>query len=116
MRRYMSLAAGSLLIAATMVFAQEHKPSDKDRQLHEQLVKDFETLYNRQDVAGVAALFTDDAVQVRPEGVLEGRAALEKEYQSEFHQGCRDLVVSYQRLPEFERYRMGERRMDSEVR
>ena len=64
MGRYLSIVTAGLLIGtATAALGQQSKASDKDRQLFEQLRKDYEAAYNRQDATGVAALYADDAVE-----------------------------------------------------
>ena len=95
MGRYLSiLTAGLVIGTAAAALGQQSKTSHEDRQLFEQLGKDYEAAYNRQDAAGIAALYSDDAVEMRPQGIQEGRVALEKEYQGQFQAGCRDLALS----------------------
>jgi uncharacterized protein (TIGR02246 family) len=40
----------------------------------------FDEAFNRSDAAAIAATFTEDAMQVAPEGVFSGRQAIEKRY------------------------------------
>jgi uncharacterized protein (TIGR02246 family) len=40
----------------------------------------FDEAFNRSDAAAIAASFTEDAIQVAPEGVFSGRQAIEKRY------------------------------------
>jgi uncharacterized protein (TIGR02246 family) len=42
--------------------------------------KKYDEAFNKNDAAAVAALFTDDALQVAPEGAFSGRQAIEKRY------------------------------------
>jgi uncharacterized protein (TIGR02246 family) len=42
--------------------------------------------WNRDDAAAVAAFFTEDAVQVTPEGPIYGREAIEKQFADLFTQ------------------------------
>jgi uncharacterized protein (TIGR02246 family) len=42
--------------------------------------------YNKFDAAAVAALFTEDAVQLAPQGLIFGRQAVEKKYADDFQQ------------------------------
>jgi ketosteroid isomerase-like protein len=61
-------------------FAQE---KEADPQAVEQLraeAKKFEEAYNNHDAAAVAALFTDDAVLVTPQGTFYGPQAIEKRH------------------------------------
>ena len=96
MRRYGSIMIAALIVGtAVAALGQQNKPSDKDRQLFEQLAKDYEVAYNHKDAAAVAALYTDDAIEIRPQGVREGRAALEKEYRGQFENAnCHALAIT----------------------
>ena len=40
----------------------------------------FDEAFNRSDAAAIAASFTEDAIQLAPEGVFSGRQAIEKRY------------------------------------
>jgi uncharacterized protein (TIGR02246 family) len=42
--------------------------------------KKFDEAFNNNDAAALAAFFTEDAVQVTPEGPIYGREAIEKRY------------------------------------
>jgi uncharacterized protein (TIGR02246 family) len=48
--------------------------------------REYSERYNKNDAAALAALFTEDAVQVTPEGILYGREAIEKSYADTFQQ------------------------------
>ena len=50
------------------------------------LTKTYDERFNKNDAAGVAALFTEDAVQVAPGGLIFGRQAIEKKYADLFQQ------------------------------
>ena len=43
-------------------------------------VREFDTRFNKNDPVPVAALCTEDAVQIGPEGPICGRQAIEKKY------------------------------------
>ena len=49
-------------------------------------VKDYETGFNKNDPAAVAALCTEDVVQIGPEGPICGRKAIEEKYVNLFQQ------------------------------
>jgi ketosteroid isomerase-like protein len=70
------------------------KASDEDQKNLEQLARKYEAVYNRQDAAGVAALYAEDAIEIRPQGVMQGRAAVQKEYERQFKADCRDLAIT----------------------
>lgn len=77
--RFLALAGLAITIAAP---AQQ--PKTPDPQLREQvldLVKRFDVAWNSNDAATLAALFTDDAIEVRDTGPVYGRDALEKNWE-----------------------------------
>jgi uncharacterized protein (TIGR02246 family) len=45
--------------------------------------KKYDEAFNQNDATAVAALFTEDALQVTPEGLYSGRQAIEKRYAEE---------------------------------
>jgi hypothetical protein len=45
---------------------------------NDQVTKKFDEAFNNGDAAAVAALYTEDAVQVTPQGPVFGRQAIEK--------------------------------------
>jgi uncharacterized protein (TIGR02246 family) len=48
--------------------------------------KKYDEAFNKNDATAVAALFTEDALQVTPEGLYSGRQAIEKRYAEQvFH-------------------------------
>jgi ketosteroid isomerase-like protein len=56
-------------------------------QIDEQIVKKLDVAFNNGDAAAVAALFTEDAVWVTPQGPVVGREAIEKQFNGMFQQG-----------------------------
>jgi ketosteroid isomerase-like protein len=73
--------AGFVFSFISPTFAQQ--PKTPDPQLRQQLLalaKRFEVAWNNNDPAGVAALFTKDAVLVEQAGPVYGREAIEKHY------------------------------------
>jgi ketosteroid isomerase-like protein len=89
MNRNLGLLIASMLIGlAIPALGQQNVP-----QSDQQALRDFEmqllTAFNRQDAAGVASLFTEDALRVTPQGIIRGREAIEKDmdrrFQSHFH-------------------------------
>jgi uncharacterized protein (TIGR02246 family) len=75
-----------VLVALTISFALPAFAQQKDTvdpQIIEQLnalPKKFAAAFNNNDGAAVAALYTEDAVYVTPEGPIYGREAIEKHY------------------------------------
>ena len=49
-------------------------------QIDEQIVKKFDEAFNNGDAAAVAALYTEDAVQVTPQGPVFGREAIREAF------------------------------------
>jgi len=70
---------------AVPTFAQQKDTAAS--QIDEQIVKKFDEAFNNGDAAAVAALYTEDAVQVTPQGPLFGREAIEKLFTGMFQQG-----------------------------
>ena len=56
------------------------KALDEFGELHQEL----DEAYNKNDAAAVAALFTEDALLVEPDGMFSGRQAIEKRYADTF--------------------------------
>ena len=56
-------------------------------QIEEQVSKKFDEAFNNGDAMTLAALYTEDAVQVTPNGPIFGREAIEKFFQGMFQQG-----------------------------
>ena len=71
--------AGLVISFSLPIFAQQTSPPDP--QLREQFVaflKKFDDVWNSNDQAAWAALFTDDAIEVTHTEPIYGRAALQK--------------------------------------
>ena len=77
--RLLGALVGFAISFALPTFAQQTNTSDQ--QLREQLVplgkKDVEA-WNNNDAAALAALYTEDAIKVTPQGPIHGRQAIEK--------------------------------------
>ena len=66
---------------ALPTFAQQtNTPDPQLRQQFVALFKKFDEVWNRNDHAAWAALFTDDAIEVTDTGPIYGRDALEKNW------------------------------------
>jgi ketosteroid isomerase-like protein len=76
---------GLAISFAVPVFAQQKDAAAS--QIDEQIVKKFDEAFNNGDAAAVAALYTEDAVQVTPQGPVFGREAIEKLFAGMFQQG-----------------------------
>ena len=74
------------LVALAISFALATFAQQKDtvnRQIAQQIraaAKKYDEAFNKNDAVAMAALFTDDGVQVAPDGVYYGREAIQKRY------------------------------------
>ena len=86
MKRSLVLALVGLAIGfALPTFAQQQKTPDP--QLREQILalsKKFEVAWNNNDAAALAALFTQDGIEVTDHGPIYGREALQKNWADMF--------------------------------
>ena len=95
MRVHLSLAMVGLLAGVvTPALAQPSNASSKDQQLITELAKKWEAAYNRKDAAGVAALYTESAVEVAPTGMFQGRNAIQKRIEADLKAGGHDLSIA----------------------
>jgi uncharacterized protein (TIGR02246 family) len=79
--RLLGTLLGLAINFAVPTFAQEKdEVAPQVRQQLEAIDKKFDEAINNHDAAAVAALFTQDAVEVTPLGVLSGRRAIDKYY------------------------------------
>ena len=80
------VAFAELAIGFAMpTFAQEKDEiSPQVRQQLEAFVAKYDEAFNKTDAAAVAALFTQDAVEVNPNGPAYGKQAIEKRYSDMF--------------------------------
>jgi uncharacterized protein (TIGR02246 family) len=77
--RLLLALVGLAISFALPTFAQQTNTSDQ--QLREQLVpldKKVDEAFNNNDAAALAALYTEDAIKVTPQGPIHGRQAIEK--------------------------------------
>jgi uncharacterized protein (TIGR02246 family) len=83
--RLLGALVGLAISFALPTFAQQKETVDPEiRQQLDALAKKFDDASNKADAAALAALFTQDAVEVAPEGLVYGRQALEKKYSEMF--------------------------------
>jgi len=74
---------------ALPTFAQPTDAIDSQThaQIDEQIDKKFDEAFNNGDAAALAALFTQDAVWVTPQGPVVGREAIQQRFAGMFQQG-----------------------------
>src|SRR4051794_22592689 len=85
--------AGVLTMLSSLAMAQD-TTKDQAKQQFEEFVRKLSDLYNKQDASGVAALFTEDAVNISSSGIRQGRLDIEQGFRRSFLNGARELVVS----------------------
>jgi ketosteroid isomerase-like protein len=94
MNRQISLLIVSLLtgLTSSAVGQQNVAPTDQEgaREVHVQ----FATTFNRQDAAGLAALFSDNGIRVTPQGIIQGRDAIQKDSDKRFQSRFHDLSIT----------------------
>jgi ketosteroid isomerase-like protein len=83
--RLLLTLVGLAIIFALPTFAQQKDTVDS--QIDEQVTKKLDEAFNNVDAAAFAALYTEDAVQVTPQGPVFGREAIEKLFAGVFQQG-----------------------------
>ena len=94
MNRQVGLLITSLLTGlATSALAQQNVPHT-DQQAAREVHMQFTTAFNRQDAAGVAALFAEDGIRVTPQGIIQGRDAIQKDADKRFQSRFHDLAVT----------------------
>jgi uncharacterized protein (TIGR02246 family) len=54
--------------------------------------KKYDEAFNKNDATAVAALFTEDALQVTPDGLYSGRQAIEKRYAEQCRTGVSPIA------------------------
>jgi ketosteroid isomerase-like protein len=65
-----------------------------EQQVLNDLLQKYESAFNRQDAVSSAAIYTEDAIRVTPQGVLHGRDAIRKDYQAAFKAGLHDVSLT----------------------
>ena len=66
------------LCIATPASTQQYEPS-AGGELFEKVQSEFAEAYNRKDIAGMAAFFSENGIRITPAGVFRGRDAIERE-------------------------------------
>jgi hypothetical protein len=79
MKMHLLALAGAAISFVAPTLAQEKETVDPQiRQQLEAFVAKYDEAFNKTDAAAVAALFTQDAVEVDPNGPAYGQQAIEK--------------------------------------
>jgi ketosteroid isomerase-like protein len=85
MKRWLVALFGLAFSFALPVVAQQ-TADPKTIEQFDEFNKKFDEAFNNNDAAALAAFFTEDAVQVTPEGPIYGREAIEKQFADLFTQ------------------------------
>jgi ketosteroid isomerase-like protein len=91
-RTAIGVAAVMLFVCVIPVSAQPDEPS-VGGEIFQSMQSQFAEAYNRGDVAGMAAFFSEDAVRITPDGIFRGREAIRAEMQRVIEMGLHDYSV-----------------------
>jgi uncharacterized protein (TIGR02246 family) len=69
-----------------MKMQKKYAADEKTVQEIRALIREYEEIFNKNDAAALAALVTEDAAQMSPEGPICGREAIQKKYADLFEQ------------------------------
>jgi len=94
MNRQISLLIACLLTGLATSAVGQQNVSQTDQQAAREVHVQFTAAFNRQDAAGVAALFAEDGLRVTPQGIIQGRDAIEKDSDKRFQSRFHDLSIT----------------------
>jgi ketosteroid isomerase-like protein len=86
MKIHFLLALAGLAFSYAFPVVAQQTADPKTIEQFDEFNKKFDEAFNNNDAAAVAAFFTEDAVQVTPEGPIYGREAIEKQFADLFTQ------------------------------
>jgi uncharacterized protein (TIGR02246 family) len=93
MNRRISLLVVSLLTGLATSAAGQQSVSQTDQQAAQDVHVQFAAAFNRQDAAGLAALFSEDGIRITPQGIIQGRDAIQKDSDKRFQSRFHDLSI-----------------------
>ncbi len=77
----------------------KYRADPKTTQEIRAFVREYEERFNKSDAAALAALLTEDAVQMAPEGPICGRQTIQKKYADLFEQSHpTDIICTVDRV------------------
>ena len=94
MNLQISLLIVSLLPGLATSAVGQQNVSQTDQQAAREVHVQFTTAFNRQDAAGLAALFSEDGMRVTPQGIIQGRDAIHKDSDKRFQARFHDLSIT----------------------
>jgi ketosteroid isomerase-like protein len=94
MNRQISLLIASLLTGLATSAVGQQNVSQVDQQAAREVHVQFTAAFNRQDAAGLAALFSEGGIRVTPQGIIQGRDAIQKDSDKRFQSRFHDLSIT----------------------
>ena len=94
MNRQISLLIAFLLTGLETSAIGQQNVSQTDQQAAREVHVQFTAAFNGQDAAGLAALFSEDGIRVTPQGIIQGRNAIQKDSDKRFQSRFRDLSIT----------------------
>lgn len=95
MRACLKIMTIGIVIGTTVpALAQQNNTSGQEAKIINGIARKFESAYNRKDAAGVASLYTEDAVEVSPAGIIQNRTAVRQRLEKDFQAGVHDLMIN----------------------
>ena len=91
--RKIFLMLGLATALATSAVGQQNV-TQTDQQAAREVHLQFMTAFNRQVAAGLAALFSENGIRVTPEGIIQGRDAIQKDSDKRFQSRFHDLSIT----------------------
>jgi uncharacterized protein (TIGR02246 family) len=89
-----SLLIALLLTGLATSAAGQQSESQADQQAARDVHVQFATAFNRQDAAGLASLFSESGIRVTPQGIIQGRDAIQKDSDKRFQSRFHDLSIT----------------------
>jgi ketosteroid isomerase-like protein len=93
MRLGPSLALGTTLAIAMPAVAQQTTERGGEPP-SANVAKQWVAAYNKRDAAAVAALYSENATEVTPNGIIQGRDAVQKRIEADLQKGGHDLSIA----------------------
>ena len=90
-------AAIGVVLLATPAFAAEHTDAEAQKAV-QGFADNYQRLYNTKDAKGIAALYTDDGMEVPPAPPVTGRDNIENWFASIFKAGASNLRLDLKQV------------------
>ena len=96
MNRQIRLLIAALLTGLATCALGQPSVAQTDEQAAREVHVQFTAAFNRQDGAGLAALFSENGIRVTPQGIVQGRDAIRKDSDKRFQSRFHDLSITPQ--------------------